>query len=142
MVEPDMGISWHVRVPTKLPLLEVTPPSRHVASWLSASSHWDVRTPADALSVSTGDAVLVLVAHPDDETVGVGAALADLVTCGIELHVVAMTSGEQALGHLGRHPAGLAERRRQEFRSACSVLGVSTSQVLSFPDGHLANHEG
>jgi LmbE family N-acetylglucosaminyl deacetylase len=57
------------------------------------------------------------------------------------VHVVAMTAGERALAHLGRHPPDLRDRRRRELYAACAALRVSTTQVIGLADGGLAAAE-
>jgi len=94
----------------------------------------------------------VVAPHPDDETLGVGGLLAELVGRGHEVMVVAVTDGEAAFRHgSGIHTAraqrverALAARRRVEQRHALRALvGPSacdrTSIVrLGVPDGGVA----
>ena len=90
--------------------------------------------PVDALAAG---GVLVLAPHPDDETLGCGAALAAAVTAGHAVHVVAATDGD------GSHPgsaawprARVAERRARELVAALDVLGGGrvTHERLGCPD--------
>ena len=81
--------------------------------------------------------VLVLVPHPDDETLGCGAAIAAAVERGHAVHVVAVTSGDGS--HPGSRrwpPARLARRRRAELGAALDVLGGGrvTHEWLGYPD--------
>lgn len=73
--------------------------------------------------------VLLVHAHPDDETIATGALIAELVGRGIEVGVLTATRGE--LGEVVSGPlAGLAGTdelsvlREQELRAALEVLGV------------------
>lgn len=68
-------------------------------------------------------------AHPDDETLATGVALAHHVEAGDEVHVVTCTLGEEGevippgLAHL-EGAEGLADHRRRELAAATSALGV------------------
>ena len=98
-------------------------------------------SPADAIRAQPGDDVLVLAAHPDDETFGLGASVVSLTSAHVRVHVVALTEGEAALDHLGVSVPGLGERRRAEFGLACSELGATTSHVLDLGDGRLMHRQ-
>ena len=121
--------------------VEVTPKSRYLDDWDRIAATLPTRTPTEALGVRPGDDVLVLAAHPDDETLGAGATVAALVAAGVDVHVVALTAGEAALAHVGYESPDLAARRRSEFASACRRLGVSTCQVLDLGDSLLSERE-
>lgn len=69
--------------------------------------------------------VLVLAAHPDDETLGAGGLIAECVRRGIRVSVVVVTDGGAG---------GLAERRAEELAGAVASLGAGAT-VLGFPDG-------
>lgn len=66
---------------------------------------------------------LVLVAHPDDETLFFGGLM--LAAPDVEWHVVCATDG----GHDGR-----AEARRAEFAAAFGRLGATSHRMLGFAD--------
>lgn len=119
----------------------VTPPSRYGAQWRTALAAAPRRGPMDLMEVSPGDTVVVIGAHPDDETFGVGATLAQLAADRVAVHVVVLTAGEAALDHVGVQVAGLAERRGEEFACACRALGVDSGVILDFPDAGLADTE-
>lgn len=82
--------------------------------------------------------VLLVHAHPDDETLATGALIADLVADGVEVHVVTATRGER--GELmpdvadvePGSPAYVALRER-ELAGALDALGVSTHSFLGMP---------
>lgn len=81
--------------------------------------------------------VLVVCAHPDDESFGLGAVLGALADAGSRLSVLCFTRGEgstlQAVaGDLGTIRAG-------ELAAAGAVLGVTRVELLDFPDGALAS---
>lgn len=80
--------------------------------------------------------------HPDDETLGLGATIAQLVAAGVPVQVIAASDGGAA------HPgAPAAERlrlkttRSREMRCATEALGAAAPVRLDFPDGELADHE-
>ena len=82
--------------------------------------------------------VLVLAAHPDDESVGCGGLLALLADAGAEVHVCFVTDGEATIG--ATVPAAeVARRRRLEAEAACRVLGTRPPRFLGHPDGGLAD---
>ncbi len=86
---------------------------------------------------------LAVVAHPDDESFGLGAVLADLAVAGTCVSVLCFTHGEStSLGvHQGEpHDAAmrrLAEVRSLELRRAADELGIGEVCLLDFPDGEL-----
>ncbi len=79
--------------------------------------------------------VLAVVAHPDDESFGLGALLAALAETGRKVRVLCLTHGEAS--SLGAR-ADLADVRRAELALAAARLGVSDVTLDDFPDGHLA----
>ena len=79
--------------------------------------------------LTRGIRLLAVHAHPDDETLATGVALAQHRRWGDEVHVVTATLGEEGevippeLAHLeGEH--GLVEVRRAELDAAMGILGV------------------
>jgi LmbE family N-acetylglucosaminyl deacetylase len=79
--------------------------------------------------------VAAVVAHPDDETFGLGALLANLAGEGREVSLLCLTHGEAST--VGATEA-LGDIRRRELFGAAEVLGVAHVTVLDFPDGSLA----
>jgi LmbE family N-acetylglucosaminyl deacetylase len=80
--------------------------------------------------------VLGVVAHPDDESFGLGAVLDLLAGTGAATAVICFTRGEASTLHAG---AGrLADIRSAEFAAAAKVLGISVTRLLGYPDGALA----
>jgi LmbE family N-acetylglucosaminyl deacetylase len=79
--------------------------------------------------------VLVVVAHPDDETFGLGAVLAAFSAAGAATAVLCFTHGEASTLH---GVAGDLDRiRRDELAAASAVLGVSHTVLRGYPDGEL-----
>ena len=79
---------------------------------------------------------LVVVAHPDDETFGLGAIADSLAAGGAAVHVLCFTHGEAST--LNENHAELSQARDPELRQAAAELGVATVTLLDYPDGHLA----
>jgi LmbE family N-acetylglucosaminyl deacetylase/SAM-dependent methyltransferase len=89
------------------------------------------------LELGVGDRVIVIAAHPDDETLGAGGLIAECSLQGIPAQVVVVTDG--AASHATSPElsgAGLAARREREAREAVEILapGIAVS-FLGFPDG-------
>jgi LmbE family N-acetylglucosaminyl deacetylase len=88
--------------------------------------------------------LLAVLAHPDDESLGVGGTLAKYASEGVEVFLLTATRGDggRYLGHRpddDRHPgpAALATIREKELRAAASVLGVREVSLLDYRDQHL-----
>lgn len=77
--------------------------------------------------------ILVLAAHPDDETLGCGGTIAAHAAAGDRIHVVFLTEGVGARGASG----AAAEERMAAARSACEILGAVAPVFLDFPDNGL-----
>ena len=86
--------------------------------------------------------VLVVVPHPDDESLMFGGLLARLARHGTPVHVVAVTDGGAAYPD-AVDPPSLARLRRAEQDDALTELGLAGATVarLGIPDGSVANHE-
>ncbi len=88
--------------------------------------------------MSRNDRRLLLVhAHPDDETIGTGVTMAKYVAEGAHVTLVTCTLGEEGevlvpeLGHLAAHDQDdLGTHRRVELAAALALLGVSDHEYL------------
>ena len=78
-----------------------------------------------------------MVAHPDDETFGLGAIAGSFAAGGTAVHVLCFTHGEAST--LNENHAELSQARERELRQAAAELGVATVTLLDYPDGHLAD---
>ena len=81
--------------------------------------------------------LLLVHAHPDDETIGQGATMAKYVAEGRHVTLVTCTAGEMGeilvpeLEHLAADKEdGLGEHRRGELADAMAVLGVTDHRFL------------
>lgn len=88
--------------------------------------------------------LLFVHAHPDDETLATGVAIAHHVDRGDDVHVLTCTLGEEGevipahLAHLeGADGDPLAAHRRDELRGAMEVLGVTHHLLGATGDGGL-----
>lgn len=83
------------------------------------------------------------LAHPDDESLGVGGTLVHYAEQSIETFLLTATFGDRGRykgiregeGYPG--PAGMARIREGELRAAAAVLGVHEVIGLGYPDGGL-----
>jgi LmbE family N-acetylglucosaminyl deacetylase len=88
--------------------------------------------------------LLAVLAHPDDESLGVGGTLAKYASEGADVFLVTATRGEAGRFHQHRAgdsahpgPAALAVTREHELRAAARVLGVREVSVLDYRDQYL-----
>lgn len=79
--------------------------------------------------------VLVVIAHPDDESFGLGGLVGSFTDAGAEVEVLCFTQGEAST--LGGELADLASVRAHELAAAGAALGTTSTILLSRPDGHL-----
>lgn len=82
-------------------------------------------------------AVLAVVAHPDDESFGLGALLSEAAAAGSRVGVLCFTHGEASTLH--GVDGDLRELREQELRRAAEHLGACWVRLLDHPDGGLAD---
>ncbi|HEY5638466.1 MAG TPA: PIG-L family deacetylase [Dehalococcoidia bacterium] len=84
--------------------------------------------------------LLCILAHPDDESLGLGGILARYAAEGVETFLVTATRGEQ--GWFGPPeenpgPTELGIIREKELREAAEILGISEVNLLDYCDGEL-----
>lgn len=84
--------------------------------------------------------LLLVHAHPDDETIATGVTMASYVAEGAHVCLVTCTLGEEGevlvpeLGHLAAHAEdALGGHRRAELASALAALGVTDHEFLGGP---------
>jgi N-acetylglucosamine malate deacetylase 2 len=80
--------------------------------------------------------VLTVVAHPDDESFGLGALVDGFTGSGAAVHLVCFTRGEASTLNSG--DADLRVAREAELRRASAELGVAGITLLDYPDSALA----
>lgn len=88
--------------------------------------------------------LLAVLAHPDDESLGMGGTLAKYASEGADVFLLTATRGDAGRyrGHPQsdhRHPgpAALATLREGELRAAADVLGIREVSVLDYHDQQL-----
>lgn len=80
---------------------------------------------------------LVLIPHPDDESIGCGGLIAKLAQQGTPVHLILVSDGAGG----GGLPPGSGKVRQQEFAEALRCLGQSlTWECWQLPDGSLSQH--
>lgn len=89
-------------------------------------------------ALSNGGDVLILAPHPDDETLGCGAAIAALTDLGRRAQVIVVTDGAHSHpGSLSTPPARLARLRATEVICAVNILTAGRGPaplLLGYPD--------
>jgi LmbE family N-acetylglucosaminyl deacetylase len=80
--------------------------------------------------------LLVILAHPDDESFPLGGTLARYAAEDVAVTLVCATKGEAGIP--GLSAADAAVIREQELQAAAHVLGVSDLRFLGYLDGHVA----
>ena len=88
--------------------------------------------------------LMAVLAHPDDESLGVGGTLAKYASEGVDVFLLTATRGDSGRfrGYRPddpRHPgpSALANIREAELRAAASALGVREVSILDYHDQHL-----
>lgn len=76
--------------------------------------------------------ILCVFAHPDDETFGLGGALAVWAKQGVEIHILCLTCGGAG---------GSENERPKELRLATKILGIENVECAHYPDGELCNKD-
>ncbi|HEY2167622.1 MAG TPA: PIG-L family deacetylase [Jatrophihabitantaceae bacterium] len=92
------------------------------------------------LDVGDLGTILSVWAHPDDETYGCGAIMADATKRGQRVVCVTATRGERGSTDEARWPNGpdLARVRTAELTESLAVLGVHEHHWLDYADGGCA----
>lgn len=114
-------------------------PGTSAQSWTTTLSAQDIA----ALTLPDAGRLIVLGAHPDDETLGAGGLIRTAAMAGWQVEVLSVTAGE------GSHPASpthppevLAHIRERELSEAITRLApAATTSCLGLPDGSVAEHE-
>ena len=77
--------------------------------------------------------ILVICAHPDDETLGLGGTISLHSKNGDKVNVLILTDGESA----GTKSKKKILLRRKQSEKACSILGIKNVEFLNYPDQKL-----
>ncbi len=115
--------------------------SRTVAAEISATSAVKSGSVSSPGAASPGrlphwSRPVAVIAHPDDESFGLGGVLHAFAAAGAQVSVLCLTHGEASSLH---GVAGdLRVLREAELRSAAAELGVRDVRLLDLPDGQLS----
>ncbi len=122
----------------------VTPAGHGVEVWadrIAASPRRTLEEVSAELGWSLRSRLLVLGAHPDDETLGCGRLMHTWSRRG-QVTALTATAGEACVDHVASRPDGLGARRLLEWRRALQALGARARSCPRLPDGGLARHVG
>lgn len=78
--------------------------------------------------------VLVIAAHPDDEVLGMGGTIAQLVKSGCVVDVLIVTDGSSSQYRGSDHLAEIIEAKKKETRNCADILGVCDIYYGELPD--------
>jgi LmbE family N-acetylglucosaminyl deacetylase len=84
--------------------------------------------------------LLAILAHPDDESLGLGGTLAKYATEGAETYLITATRGEKGWSGAPKEypgPEAFGQIREQELYGAARVLGLKDVILLDYVDGEL-----
>ena len=84
--------------------------------------------------------LMAVLAHPDDESLGVGGTLAKYASEGVDVFLLTATRGDSGRyrghrpdDHQHPGPLALAKIREAELRAAASALGCARSVIARLP---------
>jgi len=105
---------------------------------LEAAGFWCVRTilyarGRDVTESISGERVLVIAPHEDDEVLGAGVTVLRLVERGKTVHITVVTDGRNSHTSPKISKDELAAMRKQEMIHACGLLGVPPDRVYFGP---------
>lgn len=104
-------------------------------TWLSAGLS------APRLDLGACPEIVVVGAHPNDETLGFGATAIQLARSGVRVQIVSASDGGAAFRSTSVLQRYQLERiRRAELHRAARVMGVNQPICLGLPDGRLAEN--
>ncbi|WP_324651689.1 bifunctional PIG-L family deacetylase/class I SAM-dependent methyltransferase [Georgenia sp. H159] len=121
--------------------MELTPfgePVTDESRW-AEDPRWQDTAPFDLTEIAH---LVVVAAHPDDETLGLGGLLAGLPT-DVAVDIVVATDGDASHPDSPTHtPADLARTRRREAEHAVGLLAPHARlHLLGLPDGGLTGEQ-
>jgi LmbE family N-acetylglucosaminyl deacetylase len=87
--------------------------------------------------------ILSVLAHPDDESFGMGGTLALYAQQGVEVHLICATRGEagEVDAEFLEGYQSIAERREDELRCAANYLGLKKVHFLNYRDSGMQGSE-
>jgi LmbE family N-acetylglucosaminyl deacetylase/SAM-dependent methyltransferase len=113
-------------------------PGTPATAW-RRDSRWDR---GDAVSLDGVSRLVVVAAHPDDESLGAGGLISTATRLGVPVRIVCATDGEGSHPDSPtRTPQQLAAQRVEEGVAAAGILGVDAVDRLGLPDGGVAERQ-
>ncbi len=90
-----------------------------------------------------GKRILVLTAHPDDESYAAAGTLYKNYAMGGQTALLCATFGEKGTSHLKKELStkALKKIREKELQQVCQCLHIATWHILGVPDGEVAKHQ-
>ncbi|MGB5844750.1 MAG: PIG-L family deacetylase, partial [Anaerolineales bacterium] len=84
--------------------------------------------------------LLAVLAHPDDESFGMGGTLALYAQRGVDVHLICATRGEvgEVAPHFLEGFQSIGELREHELRCAAGNLGLAGVYFLDYRDSGMA----
>ena len=81
--------------------------------------------------------LLVVMAHPDDESMGCGGVILRHTRAGVPVSLVCATRGEAGWSGkpFGAKQEDLAQIRAKELEEAAAALGITSVELWDYPDG-------
>lgn len=101
--------------------------------------HHDDLTPPGVTTRVSARSALVIAPHFDDDVLGCGGLIAQLVADGTEVRVLFLSDGSGGEEEISDH-AAYANRRHDEAVRGLEILGVTDVEFLDLPDGSLSTH--
>src|SRR5262245_61722011 len=89
--------------------------------------------------------LMAILAHPDDESLGNGGALARYAAEGVDITLITATRGQRGwFGDPAANPGlqALGQLREAELRAAASAIGIREVVLLDYVDGELDRADG
>ena len=90
---------------------------------------------ATSTSVIPSQSLLVVLAHPDEESFPMGGTLAKYAAAGVRVTLICATHGEAGIP--GLSPKETARIRERELRAAADILKLAEVRFLDYYDGQL-----
>ena len=82
------------------------------------------------------NSILIVVAHSDDETIGMGGTIKNHTSKGDNVFLISMTDGVSAWSNKSKN---LVEERIKASEKASSILNFKWERRFSFPDNQMDN---
>lgn len=77
---------------------------------------------------------LIIVAHPDDEVLGMGGTIAKLTERGVETHLLIVTDGSSSQYKGAADLDSIIEKKKTETKESCAILGIRSVTYGNLPD--------